>query len=112
MNFSHRTTVLIIYFIKIFLPIKANCDITFSLGSPDKTGQVLGIIACFPFIYQKEWSINPDFETEKLYVKGTFFAKGRIYVYKMVGMVLRILLDKNCIRLYKNIRAFMQNVSK
>lgn len=102
----------LIYFVKIFLPIKSNLDGTFSLGSPDKTGKLFGVIACFPLLYQNKWSLKPDFETEHLYFNGTFFAKGRIYIYKMVGMVLRILLDKNCRQLYKKVQKFMQNFSK
>ncbi len=102
----------IISLLKSFLPIKSNVDGTFSIGSPDKTGQVFGIICAFPFIYQNEWSLRPDFAAESAYFEGRFYAKGRIYLYKMVGMVLRILLDKNCRRLYRVIKQFINNVKE
>ena len=96
--------------LKIFLPKSSEVDIIFSLGSPDITGKVLGLYFIFPFVYQNEWNVRPDFEAEEVYVKGTFSAKGRIYLYKIVGMVLRILFDKNCRRLYKTGKKFMNKI--
>lgn len=98
--------------LKSFLPVKSKIDATFSIGSPDKTGQVFGLICAFPFIYKNEWSLRPDFATETAYFEGRFYAKGRIYLYKMVGMVLSILLDKNCRRLYKVIKQFINNLKE
>ena len=92
--------------LKVFLPKNSKVDIAFSLGSPDLTGKVLGLCFVFPFLYQNEWKVRPDFETEEVYVKGKFYADGRIYLYKVVGMVLRILFDKNCRRLYKTGKKF------
>ena len=93
-----------------FLPKNAKVDIVFSLGSPDFTGKALGLCFVFPFLYQNEWKLRPDFETEEVYVKGKFHANGRIYLYKIVGMVLRILLDKNCRRLYKTGKKFANKI--
>lgn len=87
--------------LKVFLPKNSKVDIVFSLGSPDLTGKALGLYFMFPFLYQNEWNVRPDFETEEVYVKGKFYANGRIYLYKIVGIVLRVLFDKNCRRLYK-----------
>lgn len=99
-----------IYLLKIFLPVKSKVNGVFSTGSPDTTGKVFGVIAAFPFMYQNEWSLRPDFTAENAYFEGVFYAKGRIYLYKMVFAVLRILFDKNCRRLYKMIKRFIHKV--
>lgn len=101
-----------IYLLKIFLPVKSKVNGVFSTGSPNITGQAFGIIALFPFMYKNEWSLRPDFVTEKAYFEGSFYFKGRIYLYKMILSVLRILFDKNCRRLYKLIKRFMHNVKQ
>lgn len=95
---------------KSFLPKKSNVEGIFSLGSPDTTGKAFGILCAFPFIYQNEWSVSPDFETETVYFEGRFYAKGKIYLYKIVGTVLSILFDKNCRRFYKGIKQFVDKI--
>uniref|UniRef100_UPI0040566B2F hypothetical protein n=1 Tax=Agathobacter sp. TaxID=2021311 RepID=UPI0040566B2F len=102
----------ILSLLKSFLPVKSKINGVFSTGSPDTTGQVFGVIAVLPFMYQNEWSLTPDFTAESAYFEGSFYAKGRIYLYKIVGMLLRILLDKNCRRLYTVIRGFIKNLNR
>ena len=80
----------------------------FSTGSPDTTGQAFGILACFPAMYQENRKIIPDFTSDDLYFKGTIWGKGRIYGYEIVGILLRILFDKNCRRLYTIINRFIK----
>ena len=102
----------IIYLLKIFVPKKSKIDGVFSTGSPDTTGQAFGILACFPAMYQKNWKIIPDFTSDDIYFKGTIWGKGRIYGYEIVGILLRILFDKNCRRLYTMINRFMTWLKK
>ena len=90
----------LIYLIKITMPKKSRLNAVFSTGSPDTTGQALGVLSWFPIIYQKNWRLLPDFEAEKAYFEGEFSGKGRIYVFQLVGILLRIMIDKNCRRLY------------
>ena len=90
----------LIYLVKILLPKKSSLKGVFSTGSPDTTGQAFGVIACFPIMYQNKWSLTPDFEAEKAYFEGDFQGKGRIYGVQLVGILLRIVIDKNCRRLY------------
>ena len=94
--------------IRVLLPKKSKIDASFSTGSPDTTGQAFGILACFPMMYQKNWKIISDFESDELYFKGTLWGKGRIYGYEIVGIILRIVFDKNCRRLYTMIDRFMK----
>lgn len=102
----------IIYFIKVLLPKKSKIDAAFSTGSPDTTGQAFGILACFPSMYQKNWKILPDFESDELYLKGTIWGKGRIYGFEIIGIILRIVFDKNCRRLYTVINRFLKWLKK
>ena len=98
----------IICLFKSFLPKKSKIDAVFSTGAPDTTGQVFGILACFPAMYQKNWKIIPDFVSDDLYFKGTIWGKGRIYGCEIVGNILRIILDKNCRRMYTMVKRFLK----
>jgi len=102
----------LLYLLKVLLPKKSKIDAAFSTGSPDTTGQAFGILACFPAMYQKNWRILPDFESEDLYLKGTIWGKGRIYGYEIIGIILRIVFDKNCRRLYTIINRFVKWLKK
>ena len=102
----------IIYLLKVLLPKKSKVDAVFSTGSPDTTGQAFGVLACFPAMYHKDWKLIPDFESDEMYFKGTFWGKGRIYGYEIVGIILRILFDKNCRRLYTIINRFIKWLKK
>ncbi len=97
----------LIYFFKVLLPKKSKVDAAFSTGSPDTTGQLFGILACLPAMYQKDWKILPDFTSDDLYLKGTIWGKGRIYGCEIVGIIFRIVFDKNCRRLYTIINRFI-----
>ena len=90
----------IFHFLKILTPKRFKMDLEYSTGSPDTTGQVLGILALFPTGYTNRWHICPDFASEELYVKGVIDAKGRLFVVQLLAMVIRIVKDRNCRRLY------------
>lgn len=98
----------LIYFLKVLLPKKSKVDAAFSTGSPDTTGQAFGVLACFPAMYQKNWRLLPDFESDDFYVKGTIWGKGRICGCQILGIILRILFDKKCRRMYTMIKRFMK----
>ena len=97
----------ILILLKVLVPKKSKINAVFSTGSPDTTGQAFGIMACFPGIYQKNWNIIPDFTSDDLYFKGTVWAKGRIYGFEILGIILRIVFDKNCRRLYTIVNKFI-----
>ena len=88
------------YMINILLPKNSCLKGRFSTGSPDTTGQLFGVICCFPIMLQDNWILNPDFEADKTYFIGEFQGKGRIYFFQLIGIILRIIFDKNCRRLY------------
>lgn len=98
----------LIYLIKFFLPKKSKVNAVFSTGSPDTTGQLFGVLALFPAMYNKNWDLMPDFQADGPYFKGTFWGKGWIAIYQFVGIVLRILFDKNCRKLYTRVNKFIK----
>lgn len=89
--------------LKHICPKKLKMDMSYSTGSPDTTAQVFGILAMFPIGYQNRWKIYPDFEADSFYARGTIDLKGKIYIYQILFAVLRLVLDKNCRRLFKKI---------
>ncbi len=102
----------LLYLIKILLPKKSKVNACFSTGAPDTTGQLCGVIACFPVMYQKGWTLRPDFTAEEAYFEGDFWGKGRIYAFQLVGILLRIIFDKNCRRMYTMINKVMKRMKK
>lgn len=89
--------------LKRICPRRLKLTMVYSTGSPDTTGILLGILACFPVGYTNRWRITPDFESEKPYAKGSFDIKGHVIVISILAATLRILFDKNCRRLYNRI---------
>lgn len=97
--FSHLKRE-VAYLLKKSVPGRMKVQAVYSTGSPDTTGEVLGIIAMFPAAYKNRWNIVPDFEADHFYVDGEADISGRIFIYQLVGIILRILRDKNCRRLF------------
>ena len=100
--FSHLKKELFII-LKRICPRRLKLTMVYSTGSPDTTGILLGILACFPVGYTNRWQITPDFESEKSYAKGSFDIKGHVIEISILAATLRILFDKNCRRLYNRI---------
>jgi hypothetical protein len=100
--FSHLKKELFII-LKRICPRRLKFTMVYSTGSPDTTGILLGILACFPVGYKNKWQITPDFESENPYAKGSFDIKGHVIVISILAATLRILFDKNCRRLYNRI---------
>lgn len=90
--------------LKAILPHKLFLKVKYSLGSPDYTGISLGILAMFPIGYKNRWQIKPDFDSEEIFVDSSFNIKGHIFIFKIIGIAIRLLIDKNCRKLYNYIR--------
>lgn len=103
--FSHLKDELF-YLLRILMPTKMKLTAQFSTGEPDTTGQVLGILAMFPIGYQNRWNITPDFTAEEFYLEGDTDIRGHVFPVQVVRMLIRILMDKNCRRLYAQIESF------
>ena len=94
----------LINLLKAIIPYKLFLKARFSTGSPDTTGIALGILAMFPIGYQNRWKIEPDFESDNAFIDSSFDIKGKIYLYKVLLIAIRLLIDKNCRKLYNDIR--------
>lgn len=86
-------------------PRKLRGQIRFGFSDPAATGQVLGGIAMIPFLYQTELVISPDFESEKAYISGNIYTKGRMHTIHLILFIINMLLDKN-------IRSFLGSLRK
>ena len=93
----------LIRLLKEISPKKMKLDATFSTGSPDTTGQALGVLACFPITYHKRWNIVPDFEADHFYIEGDTKFSGRVSSIKFIGIIVRLWRDRNYRRLYRQI---------
>lgn len=89
--------------LKYLSPKKSKLNLTFSAGSPDITGEALGILSLFPFGYKYHWNIMPDFVSEEAYLEADFDFKGHLYGIQILVLLLGIVLDKNCQKLYNKI---------
>ena len=108
----HHIKKELICFLKLLLPKKSQVHAAFSTGAPDTTGQLCGVLALFPMMYDKGWQLRPDFAAEEPYFEGDFWGKKKIYLFQIVGIFLRIMFDKNCRRMYTMIDRLMKSIKK
>lgn len=76
-------------------PRRGRADLRFALGDPAATGKVTAVISVLPFVYKKGVHIQPDFMTEKMYVKGTFKINGHIIMSPFLGTAFRLFKNKD-----------------
>lgn len=87
-----------------YKPKRLKADICYGLGDPALTGKSLAILSMIPFLYRKKVQIVPDFETEKLFVKGNLDARGHIRLFHLIRSGLHIWKDDNCRKLIRKLR--------
>ena len=93
----------LLYLLKHFGFRKIHTELTFALADPALTGQVLGVLCMMPFLYQYDFHIFPDFESESYYIRGGYDVKGRIQLIFLLVTAIRLLADKD-------IRSFLKNL--
>lgn len=84
-------------------PKKFCLKLSFSTGSPDTTGEILGVLSVFPIAYRYRWEIMPDFVSEEAYADAVFDISGKLFGFQILRTVLAIILDKNCRKLYNKL---------
>lgn len=92
----------VVYLLKHILPKKMLLEVRYSTGSPDTTAILFGMLAMFPVTYQNNWKIQPEFEEEKAFAEGRCDIKGKTRAFYFVKAFIRILVDKNCRKLYND----------
>lgn len=88
--------------LKILMPHRLKLNLEYSTGSPDTTAQLLGILAMFPIGYQNRWKVHPDFTAENAYAEADFDVKGRVLGVSFLKLLLGLVLDKDCRKLYND----------
>ena len=91
-------------FLKILMPHRLKLNLEYSTGSPDTTAQLLGILAMFPIGYQNRWNVHPDFTADNAYAEADFDVKGRILGFSFLKLILGLVLDKDCRKLYNEFK--------
>lgn len=77
---------------KHILPTKVRSKLIFGTGDPCSTGQILGIFGVIYSFYGDKFEITPDFENKVF--KGSHYVKGRIRLWTILIIVIKLLLDK------------------
>ena len=90
--------------LKILMPYRLKLNLEYSTGSPDTTAQLLGILTMFPIGYQNRWNVHPDFTADNAYAEAEFDVKGRILVFSLLKLILGLVLDKDCRKLYNHFK--------
>lgn len=93
----------LLYLLKHFGFRKIHAELTIALADPALTGQVLGVLCMMPFLYQYDFHIFPDFESESFYIRGSYDVKGRIQLIFLLVTAIRLLADKD-------IRSFLKKL--
>lgn len=89
------------YIISIFKhirPRKIKGYIHYGFEEPYKTGKITGYLSLMPFVYQKGFSLEPDFYNKVL--EGHIYMRGHV----QIGYLLRIVLNINLWRTLKVIK--------
>ena len=89
-----------LWLLKKIKPRILEADVDFALGEPSSTGIATGIISICPVIYSNKVHIRPDFESEDIYLYGNFSLKGFVFLIDIVYLIISVLINKNCKRLF------------
>lgn len=93
---------------RVLHPKKFRLQLKYSTGSPDTTGQLLGVIAMFPIGYRNGWNVVPDFTADAFYADAEFDVRGRFFGISLIKLACSIILDKNCKRLYNKVTSIFK----
>lgn len=85
--------------VKHIFPRRIKGYVHFGTGDPCSTGQLLGVIS-LTYHYYQNIKIIPDFNEEIL--EGNVNVKGRIQLFTLAIICIKLLLDKNFKKLLKN----------
>ncbi len=105
----HKAAVLFILSGAIRLLYRARphfkgADLTFSTGSPDTTGQLTGALSLCAGVYDENVRLIPDFVEKHAYFKGWADIYGSLSLIFAVIFLIRLIANRDCRRLYREIR--------
>lgn len=90
----------------IIKPDKLEGYLHFGLEDPAGTGQMLGVVAMIYPLYQGFLTVSPDF-TEKC-LDGTLKGKGKIFLFFIVKLAIKVILNKNLIKVTKKVQTILE----
>ncbi len=94
-----RELIRILVYLK---PKKIKGTLRFGFEDPYKTGVLLAVLSVLYPVYQENLNIYPDFEEQ--IIKGDLMIRGRIRIFFFVKVMVRLLLNRNVRRTYKDIK--------
>lgn len=94
----------ILYLFGHLKPKYVKGEVSFSAGDPALTGQIIGAMSLLPVIYKYDMHIYPDFQAEKFYIAGNMCIKGRVTLFHMTCILIRLIQDRNIRRMLNKIR--------
>lgn len=83
-------------------PQKVRGEIHFGTGDPCTTGKVLGVLGILYTYYGKSFTMIPDFE--EAVIEGKIEVKGRIRLAALLIIAIKLVLNKECKRLWHHIQ--------
>jgi len=93
--------------LKHVAPRSVKGEIVFGLDDPCTTGKVLGVASIvYTYLNLKHFHIYPDFN--QTIFEGKIDAKGRVYFFTILHIVIRLLRDKHFQTLRKRIKQFKE----
>lgn len=92
----------ILWLLKKSKPTDLQADVDFSLGDPALTGMTTGFISLFPAAYGRKTRIIPDFQSDDIYLNGWFRIKGIVFLGHIVYLIISIICNEDCKRLWKS----------
>ena len=98
-NTFRRVLKIITRFFGTVKPKKSSGYIHYGLSSSASTGEILGKLGMFYPLYGSWLTIEPDFYNKV--IEGNLEIKGRIYVFRFVFPIIRLLISRDFWRTYK-----------
>lgn len=80
--------------------------IRFGLDNPADTGQILGIISMVLPLYDEFLTVQPNFEEACL--EGNLKGKGKIRLYSVLKLALKVIFNKNLIKVTKKVQTIIE----
>lgn len=81
-------------------------------GDPSSTGILIGIISLFPVVYREGVTVRPDFEAEEAVFQADSEMKGRIRVWYLACLALRLYRKKELRKLWDNFNRMRGQLSQ
>jgi len=94
--------------LKHIRPKRLDVEFEFGTGDPCSTGQILGVLAVFFAYYGDSVKVIPNFED--VVYEGRVFAYGRIRLFTLLIICIKLKLDNNFNQMIKNFKQLKEDL--